>query len=554
MSLRSRLRAVAIALLLAGGAGRLAAAEPGDAVVVLYNSRVPESRQIAAHYASVRRVPAAQVLGLDLPAGENMTRSEYREQLQVPLLQWLEKEKLFVFEPGGLAPDTNTPPQRLKESKIRYAVLCFGVPLRILNDPQLVETGSDDLAPELRSRNGAAVDSELALLPCSRQKMRLAGPLNNPYFGVTNAALLNPLRGVLIVARLDGPDSTVAGALVDKAVQAETNGLWGRAYFDLRGLTNGPFKKGDDWLSGAAEAARRFGFETVVDDRPETFSTAFPMSQIALYAGWYDPTVSGPFTRPPVEFMPGAFAYHLHSFSAHSLRSTNESWCGPFLAEGVTATMGCIDEPYLDGTPDMQVFFTRWLLLGFTYGEAACAAQGTLSWQTTVVGDPLFHPFGGNPQTLHNELLRRNSPLIEWSLMRWVDFNLAQGAPAADYIRYLEAEPTTRHSAILAEKLAQLYQNAGKPDLAIQSLRQALTLNPTPQTAVRLNLALGEQLAAAGRGAEALKLDETFLSNTPGWPGALSLFQKMQALASRLGDKARAARYAAEIKKLSPAP
>jgi uncharacterized protein (TIGR03790 family) len=54
-------------------------------------------------------------------------------------------------------------------------------------------------------------------------------------------------------------------------MQAETNGLWGRAYFDLRGLTNGDYKKGDDWLRGAAEAARRYGFETVVDDRPETF-------------------------------------------------------------------------------------------------------------------------------------------------------------------------------------------------------------------------------------------------------------------------------------------
>ena len=172
-----------------------------------------------------------------------MTRSEYREQLQLPLLKFLEKEKLFVFEPGGQAPDTNTPAQRLKEAKIRYAVLCFGVPLRILDDPQLAEPDLDQLAPELRGRNGAAVDSELVLLPWSRQKMRLAGPLDNPGFAVTNAALLNPFRGVLMVSRLDGPDATVAGKLVDKALQAETYGLWGRAYFDLRGLTNGDLQE-----------------------------------------------------------------------------------------------------------------------------------------------------------------------------------------------------------------------------------------------------------------------------------------------------------------------
>lgn len=384
--------------------------------------------------------------------------------------------------------------------------------------------------------------------------MRLAGPLDNPGFAATNAARLNPVQGVLMVTRLDGPDATVAGTLVDKAMQAETNGLWGRAYFDLRGLTNGDYKKGDDWLRGAAEAARRFGFETVVDDRPETFSAAFPMSQIALYAGWYDGQVSGPFTRPQVEFMPGAFAYHLHSFSAHTLRSTNQYWCGPLLAAGVTATMGCIDEPWLVGTPNMEVFFSRWLQLGFTFGEAACAAQRVVSWQTTVVGDPLYRPFGGNPQKLHEDLLRRHSPWIEWSHLRWVDLELAGGVTTSNCVRYLELEPVTRQSAILTEKLAQLYEKEGKPELAIKSLRQALALHPTPQTAVRLTLALGEQLEAARQGTAALKLYDDFLKNTPGWPGSLSLYQKMEAMAGQLGETALAGRYAAEIKRLSPPP
>ena len=248
----------------------------------------------------------------------------------------------------------------------------------------------------------------------------------------------------------------------------------------------------------------------------------------------------------------GRLPIHLHSFSAHTLRSTNQYWCGPLLAEGVTATMGCIDEPYLDGKPNMQVFFSRWLLLGFTFGEAACAAQPVLSWQTTVVGDPLYRPFGGNPQKLHEELLRQRSPLIEWSHLRWVDFNLAQGAPAADLSRYLEAEPATQQSAILTEKLAQLYLKEGKPELAIKSFRQALALHPTPQTAVRLNLALGELLVAAGQEAEALNLDDDFLKNNPDWPGALSLYKQMQALAVKLGDKARAARYADDVDLLSP--
>ena len=45
----------------------------------------------------------------------------------------------------------------------------------------------------------------------------------------------------------------------------------------------------------------------------------------------------------------------------------------------------------------MAVFFTRWLK-GFSFGEAAYASQPVLSWQTTVIGDPLYRPFGQDPR------------------------------------------------------------------------------------------------------------------------------------------------------------
>jgi hypothetical protein len=51
--------------------------------------------------------------------------------------------------------------------------------------------------------------------------------------------------------------------------------------------------------------------------------------------------------------------------------------------------MGCVYEPYLTGTPNVAAFLARWLADGFTFGEAAWDAQPVLSWQTTVIGDPL---------------------------------------------------------------------------------------------------------------------------------------------------------------------
>src|SRR5205814_3803105 len=139
-------------------------------------------------------------------------------------------------------------------------------------------------------------------------KLIWTGPITNPFFLATNANFMQPTKGILLVARLDGPSASIAQGLVDKAIEAETNGLWGRAYFDARGLTNGEYRIGDEWIRNAANAARKNGFETVLDENPNTFSAGYPLSQVALYAGWYDWNVSGPFTRPTVEFMPGAFA------------------------------------------------------------------------------------------------------------------------------------------------------------------------------------------------------------------------------------------------------
>ena len=96
-----------------------------------------------------------------------------------------------------------------------------------------------------------------------------------------------------------------------------------------------------------------------MDENPGTFPASFPMSHIAFYAGWYEQDVSGPFARPIVEFMPGAFAYHLHSFSANTLHSSNQFWAGPLLAKGAACALGSVDEPYLNATPEMSIFTAR---------------------------------------------------------------------------------------------------------------------------------------------------------------------------------------------------
>jgi uncharacterized protein (TIGR03790 family) len=484
------------------GLGYSQAQETGESVIVVYNSRMPESKEVALHYAERRNVPSKQVVGFDLPTGEAMSRAEYREDLEKPLLKWLEKKDFFIYRAGftGNKIKESALNWKLKEAKIRYAVLCYGVPSKILRDGGLVEPEAEKMKSELR-RNEAAVDSELAMLPLNDSKRLLAGPAANPFYGATNSSMLNPTNGILMVARLDAPSAAIASGLVDKAMEAEKNGLWGRAYFDMRSMTN-DYKLGDDWLAAAAEASARFGFDVIADKKPESFPADFPMSQIAIYAGWYDANVSGPFAKPNVEWMPGAIGYHLHSYSAATIRSTNQNWVGPMLASGVTATMGAVDEPYLIGTPDVGTFFSRLMFFGFSFGEAAYASQEALSWQITVIGDPLYRPFARKPQELHEDLLARKSKLIEWSHLRVVDLNIAQGFPLADVVNYLESQPITKKSAVLLEKLGDIYFAQGKPASANQAYKDALKLDVTPLEKVRLEKWVSNTAEAAAKSTE----------------------------------------------------
>jgi uncharacterized protein (TIGR03790 family) len=512
----------------------------GNEVVVIYNNNMPGSKLVAEHYAEVRHVPEAQVYGFDLPVTEEISRAEFRDQLQFPLASRLAVDNLWQF---GTVTNTatNGQPSRVEhpvvKSKIRYAVLCYGVPLKIAHDPTLQEPVQPGVRPELL-RDEASVDSELAWLPLIKLNVPLSGPLPNWVYGVTNPATLNPTNGILLVARLDGPNVETALGLVDKALAAEHNGLWGRAYFDARGLPQSDtnYILGDEWILGAGEICRREGFETTVDKNPATFPADFPMSHIAIYCGWYDRDVSGPFALPKVEFMPGAFAYHLHSGSAITLRSTNEFWVGPLLAKGATCTMGCVYEPYLAGTPNVAAFVARLITCGFTFGEAAWAAQPALSWQTTVVGDPLYRPFGREPSVLHAEFARTHNPLIEWSYLRVVNLGLVQGAPVAQLVNFLETIPATTNSAVLTEKLADLYAIQDKPGPAIKTYQLALTRNPSPEQRIRIRLTLGEKLLAQNRKADAIENYKLLLQESPDYPGKSSIESKLAGLEPKPAD------------------
>jgi len=135
-----------------------------------------------------------------------------------------------------------------------------------------------------------------------------------------------------------------------------------------------------------------------------------------------------------------------------------------------------------------------------------------------------------------------------------VNLSLNHGLAPEKLVAYIQDVDPIRQSPVLTEKLGDLYQMEGQPDLAIKSWQQALTLNPTRLQGVRLTLELGDKLAAAGESDQALALYDGFLKATPAYPDALGLYQKMEPLAKKLHKKSQAKLYAKEIARLTALP
>jgi|GEM_PF-183712 len=559
--LDSRVRAFlwsVVALVGPGAANAAAAPAPavddgrGQSVVVIYNTAFKGSKDVADYYAKRRNVPDSQVIGFKLPTGETIARSEYEAKLERPLVEALVERKLIQLR-NQIRPATETSPGRVlqivSEASIRHLVVCYGVPIRTTNDIPGLEPEAQQIPEPLR-RADASIDAELTALPLLLAGQSRTGPLGNPGYGTTNKAALQPTAGLFVVGRLDGPTPDLAKALVDRALEAEEFGLWGRGYFDIRSVTAPAYKPGDQWISNAWVAVNRYGYDTHLDTQPATLPEGFPLSHVAFYAGWYEANMNGPFTLPKVEFMPGAIAYHLHSFSAGAIRSSERTWVGPLIAKGVTATMGCVAEPYLDGTPDIGLCLARLMFSGFTWGEAALASQRMLSWQTTVLGDPLYHPYRMNALERLKDLATRGQGRADWAMVVLYNRRHELTRNLAETLKSIEAEPRTRFSPILREKLGDFQHAAGLHENAALSYRDAAGLRASPQQRKRLLWNCGMSFEAANRPSDAYDAYLEYRREADKPPNLSILLERLEALATTLKRDKEAAKWRSELDKL----
>jgi tetratricopeptide (TPR) repeat protein len=170
-----------------------------------------------------------------------------------------------------------------------------------------------------------------------------------------------------------------------------------------------------------------------------------------------------------------------------------------------------------------------------------------LSWQITVVGDPLYRPCGRNLDEMLRELEARHGAGLDWCVLRLLDLNLANGKPMAQAVAVLEQAELTGRSAVLTEKLADLYAALGKPASAAHAYEQALGRDPTPQQRVRLRLTLGEKLEGLGQTEEAYEDYRKLLEEEPDYPDKPGIYRQLLPLARKLNKTAEAERYEAAL-------
>src|SRR6266700_1307531 len=378
----------------------------------------------------------------------------------------------------------------------------------------------------VQGRNEASVDSELSALGFFTRQ--ISGAITNPYFQGFRPIKELTAAPLLLVTRLDAPESATVRQMITDAIEAEKNGLWGRAFVDGTHETSGGREIGDAWMRAIVDRCHKGGVPVVFDDLPTIFPDAYPMTDCALYYGWYAGNVAGPFTRPDFRFVPGAIAVHIHSFSARTLRDPNANWVAPLLSKGAAASLGNVYEPYLQLTSHLDIFNNR-LLHGFTFAESAYMSMPGLSWMSVMVGDPLYRPFATWLQIEPNSESEKNKS--DWKAYH--EFAIKNATRPASEFRTLARQTASRtRNGPMIEDLGSIEARDGNFPAAADCFGQGRTFYSNRDDILRLVLEEADAWVKQSKPTRAVDLIRSSLRTAPDAPAA-PLLRKFEEDAER---------------------
>ena len=485
-----------------------------DMTAVVFNKSEPISLTLAQLYAKQRGIPADHLVGLDCSIENDVSREDFEATIAAPLREAFKQRHWWTIHTDG---EGN---ERVSGMTIRFVAVIKGVPLKIRPSAQTNPCDPAGTGP-IASHNEAAVDSELALLAFPHHP--IAGAIPNPYFQSFRPIREFESAAILLVCRLDAPTPEMVRRMIADGLAAEKNGLWGRAYVDSSHHTAPGAELGDKWMADIVDQLRKTGGPVVVDDTPNVFPDGFPMSDCALYYGWYAGGITGPFNQSDFKFVQGAVAVHIHSFSASTLRDTNSGWVGPLIARGAAASLGNVYEPYLQLTAHLDILNDR-LLHGFTLAESAYMSQQALSWMGIVVGDPLYRPYAGWQQIEGARDSGRGAQL--WKAYH--DFAVKNSSrPAAEYRALARQLAVRTRNGPMLEDLGRMEMADNQFGVASSYLQQARTCYNKRDDILRAVIEQSDAFIKDNKPRRAIELIRSVVRIVPDAPASV-LLRKME--------------------------
>jgi len=360
---------------------------PGDRVVILANPSIEGSLDVASAYAAFREVPDDHLCAVAYADSTTVANADYAD--------YATAVQACLDAVGA---------------QVWYLVPVYGVPYKV-----------DSYIYDLAGSGAKWTVSLDALLFMGAASITRSRTIDNPLYQIGHSmdqdympyTPFGPLRDRVetaslgyrtwLVTRMDGASADEALALVARAEDAQAlvdaNALAGIVYVDGNEGDGPPatdnygsYESGEWNLWGTRYAFEDAAlYDVVWDGNAEEYGTVpAPLScpDALYYAGWYSfNNYNDAFT-----WTPGAIGGHLDSCSACSLRDT--SWSALALQQGITATFGAVNEPYVAGMPEYDQFFL-YLLQGASFGEAAYESTTVGLWMMTWIGDPLYRPYPG---------------------------------------------------------------------------------------------------------------------------------------------------------------
>lgn len=314
-------------------------------VLVAMNTRHSESRALLAAWSEKRGIPANNILRLSCPITDEITRTDYRTQIEN-----------FIRR------------RALADPEIDYVVLGPGFPFRF---------------SDFGNNGGYAVDSVLATCLMSP---RPSGKRSNPYFGKNERFRRAKFGNLLLVTRIDGINNAAIKRLVDSSLTAKP--------------VDGPFYLRDSFVMGMKAASEGLTKRGFVTDWIEGYNNdIFPR-----YEGLSGPYMAhwgaGPHDTQfsdeefaAMKFLPGAIADLTWSVSAQQIRSAaSKGNIAILTSNGAAGVQGYVSEPFADTISLPEIVLDRYTR-GYNLAESFAMGSRYIHWKSLVLGDPLCAPY-----------------------------------------------------------------------------------------------------------------------------------------------------------------